>query len=63
MQLQPGYAETSTRKYPKEAETVMVVASDCVNTTCQGEHRPGTNVWRYKVKGQKRYYFQHGFAR
>ena len=58
--MQPGYAETSTRKYPVNPETVIVSQTDCDKVVCQGAHYlDGRLDWlRFKVKGEKRYYFQ-----
>ena len=61
LKLLPGYAETSTRKYPKEPEIVIVTESDCAGAVCQGAHihPDGNGGWlRFKVKGKKRYFFQ-----
>lgn len=61
VKLEPGYAETSTQKHPAEPETVVVGPSEIDRAVCQGAHRhpDGNPGWlRFKVRGQKRYYFQ-----
>lgn len=60
-QLLPGYAETSTRKRPREPTIVVVGSEEIASTVCQGAHihPDGNGGWlRFKVKGKKRYYFQ-----
>lgn len=60
--LLPGYAETSTRRNPKEPDIVIVTESDCKNAVCLGAflHPDGRGGWlRFKIRGKRRYYFQH----
>jgi hypothetical protein len=57
----PGYAETATRKYPKEPEIVVVGEKEIAKAVCQGAHcHPDGNIgWlRFKIPGKRRYYFQ-----
>ena len=59
--LLPGYAETSTRRHPKEPTIVIVGESECRNAHCVGSaYIDGNAGWlAFKVKGQRRYYFQY----
>jgi hypothetical protein len=59
--LLAGYAETSTRKHPREPETVIVGQAEIDACVCQGAHAhpDGNGGWlRFKVRGRSRYYFQ-----
>ena len=60
--LVPGYAETSTRKYPTEPDTEIVGDEEIANAVCQGRHPhpDGSTGWlRFKIRGKCRYYFQN----
>ena len=61
LKLQPGYAETSSKPFPKEPSTVIVGEEEIANAVHDGQHfhRDGNPNWqRFKVKGKRRYYFQ-----
>jgi hypothetical protein len=62
LKLRPGYAETSTRKYPVEPELIIVGRTECDLAQCQGSHPhpSGEGGWlRFKLPDVRRYYFQH----
>lgn len=60
-QLLPGYAETSTRRRPKEPETVIVGTEECEQARYVGAALiSGSLAWlAFKVPNKKRYYFQY----
>lgn len=61
LRLEPGYAETSTRKHPVEPETVVVGQYECSQAVCQGDAVIDGKVgWlRFKIPGERRYFFQY----
>ena len=59
--LESGYAESSSRRYPREPKTVVVGSTEIGRSIFQGEAiidgRAGWLCWRDPVA--KRYYFQY----
>lgn len=60
--LQPGYAFTSTRRYPILPDLVVVGETECIQARYGGEQRlyqevPGTGVFR-RFRLGRRYYWQ-----
>lgn len=57
----PGYAYTSTKAFPVNPDTVIVGTDEVGSAYAQGNHwfrGEGATYVRFKVKGQRRYYFQ-----
>lgn len=59
--LEPGYAETSTRRRPKEPTTIVVGEKEIALAKCVGSAIIDGRVgWlAFKIKGKRRYYFQY----
>lgn len=59
--LEKGYAETSTRRHPREPETVVVGDAEVSQARCVGSAIiDGSSAWlAFKMPGKRRYYFQH----
>ncbi len=54
-----GYADTSTRKYPKEPETIILGQDVIEKARCVGFQSEPIGRWFiFKVPNVKRYYFQ-----
>ena len=60
LKLMPGYAETSTRKYPVNPDTVILTQAEIDGAVCQGcATIDGNPIWiSFKLRGQRRYFFQ-----
>jgi hypothetical protein len=60
--LQSGYAETSTKRYPRQPETVVVGESECATARFLGFHHnhaePISDWAVFKSPGKRRYWFQ-----
>jgi hypothetical protein len=57
--LETGYAETSSRKYPREPETVVVGETEVNAARYVGEQIRDCQHWNvFKIPNRKRYYFQ-----
>lgn len=58
--LLPGYAEQSSKRNPKEPETVIVGEKECAAARCVGSAMIyGRLDWLvFKIPGKRRYYFQ-----
>lgn len=60
--LQPGYAETSTRRNPREPQTVIVGTEECANSRYVGTARiHGTWFSAFRSRSG-RYYLQVRFG-
>ena len=59
--LEPGYAMTSTRRHPREPETVIVPEDAVKGARCIGRAKIDDNsLWLcFKVPGERRYWFQY----
>ncbi len=60
----PGYAETSTRRNPREPETVIVGEDECSRARCLGDAYlpnayPESGWLCFKIPGERRYFFQY----
>ena len=55
--LQPGYAETSTRRYPREPETVVVGSKEIAAARYVGVTSRDGHEW-YTFRAGRRFYFQ-----
>lgn len=59
--LLPGYAESSTRRHPKEPTLVIVGKEECDKARCVGSALiDGSLAWlAFKIPGQRKYFFQY----
>ncbi len=62
--LQAGYAETSSTRYPRNPETVIVPQEALASAVCVGPARIDGSYhwWAFKIPGKKRFYFQTAIA-
>lgn len=64
IKLLPGYALTSTKKHPKEPDTVIVGEDECSQARCVGAcyltNETHSLQWvGFKIPSKNRYYFQY----
>ena len=58
--LLPGYAMTSTKRFPRAPETVVIGTDETDRAHCVGSAWiDGRNLIAFKIKGECRYYFQN----
>jgi hypothetical protein len=59
--LKPGYAQQSSRRRPRQPETVVVGSDECTLAKCVGSAViDGRAGWlAFKIPGKRRYYFQY----